>query len=400
MRSLLLIPLVVVLGTSLCLADEIVLKNGTTIYGTVEKQGEDIVVRDFAGQAVVLRDEVKEIRTVEQLRKSYGFILQREGDAPNHLTLGLWCWKRGLLEEARTHFGEVVKKDPQNRFARWGLGQIKYKGLWLDKGVWTLLPGEEKETWVRFMPKGIKGKINVHVGPRPSAARQLVRTTVFGKTRDIREDAKAKLAALPRNKQREGMLLSLAASSSRVRLRAVEGLSGHKGGDVAKALAKRALIDSVKKVRKASAKALADGSFPEAPELLIGGLRSKHFSVRLNAIGALTLFDNGDTVRALAEVVGSKNTCIPRVNVFFGKQSAFVSDFDVEVASMAAIGDPIIRNQCEGVVLDVKILSVQMRIIRSQRFAAHRALCTIAGQDLGPDAEVWLRWADEKYGKS
>ncbi len=390
---LLLLPVLAGIATG----EEVVLKDGRILYGEVRKQGEDVVLVDYAGRSVVLGEEIQEIRGLDDLRKEYASMVEREGAEANHFSMGVWCWKRGLREESRKHFNAIIEKDPDNPAARWALGQVKVRGIWVTEGVWTKLPGPEK-AWVRYVPEGAKGRLEVRQEPQHDA-RNLLRELCSGSESE-RKSADSALAAMPPEVRREGFLLSLDDRSAAIRAEAAARLSSFKGLEVAKPLARAAIADSEKKVREAAVKSLLDGSYPEARDLLMAGIASKNLTVRLNSIAALASFPAQDTVNALATVLGSATPHIPHANIFVGRQVAYVKDFDVEVAAFAGIGDPIMGTAIEGSVLDVKVLSTEVRTIRIQRRTAWSSLCAIAGKDLGMEAEVWRKWGQERFGKS
>jgi len=349
------------------------------------------------GNTVVLSDEIEKIRGIAELRTDYSDMLERAGDRPDHLRCGLWCWKRGLRTEARSHFLSVVKARPGNRTARWALGQVKVKGIWIEAGVWTAVPGE-KRAWMRWRPD--LGKLQIRQGAPPANdAHTLIRTSLRAAP-EARRQAAADFARLPRKQRREGLLLALSDRSSRVREFAARKIGPLGGKDIQTPLARLALVDPFPKVRQAALASLKDGAYPQARNLLIKGLTSKNFAVRLHAIRGLVSFPAFDSIDALTGMMSSSQTFLPRVNIFVGRQSSYVRDFDVEVASFAGIGDPVMGRLNEGSVLDVKILAVEIRQYRFLRRSAWHALCSIAGKNLGSDAEVWRRWARETFGKS
>lgn len=387
------------LSCGVVLGDEIILKDGTHLYGEVQRDGDDVVVVDWAGNAVVLKGEVNEVKDVARLREEYAGILARSGEKPPHAQLGSWCWKRGLFEEASAHFQAVLEADPDNALARWGLGHLRVRDTWVEPGVWTALPGEEK-AWVRWTPQGAKGKLQVRKGEKPGEARDLVRTASYAAPEERARAAEA-LAALPEGERREVYTLALLDRSSRVRRFAAKALASSAGLEVAKTLMRAALYDPIAEVRRTALDALAEGSFPMAADLLVEGLNSKHLSVRLNAADALGRFKTRQAAEALCMFMESSEARYggsPRVNIFVGRQFGYVRDFDVEVAQFTAIGDPIVATQMEGVVLDVRVLHAVEKEVSLSWARAHRSLARIAGRDLGRDVTVWRTWIEEELG--
>ncbi|MHC4893275.1 MAG: hypothetical protein ACYTFV_07890, partial [Planctomycetota bacterium] len=81
----------------------------------------------------------------------------------------------------------------------------------------------------------------------------------------------------------------------------------------------------------------------------------------------------------------------PRAHVFFGSQSAYVQDFDVEVAAYDSIADPVIGVLPAGAVLDVRAIGVSSSPRRFER-AAMESLRRLSGEDAGPKRKNWERW--------
>ncbi|MHC4780085.1 MAG: HEAT repeat domain-containing protein, partial [Planctomycetota bacterium] len=215
-----------------------------------------------------------------------------------------------------------------------------------------------------------------------------------------REKARTALSALPKSVRQEGLQLAMMDSSSTVRKFAAGELQAGSGLEAARYLTRAALSDPVRDVRKIALASLKEGSFPDAQAFLIGGLTSKKFPVRLNALHALGDFPSKETVEALCTVMESSVSYggSPRVNIFSGRQFGYIRDFDVEVAAFTEIGDPIVATGMEGIVLDVRVLYAQERQAGVQGRAARRSLYRISGKDFGNNVEVWRKWAKEKFG--
>lgn len=114
-----------------------------------------------------------------------------------------------------------------------------------------------------------------------------------------------------------------------------------------------------------------------------------HAAEHLGSYGA----DEPGVVKALIIALGAESTAMaPRSYVFFGKQIAAVTDFDVEVANSAFIADPIVTTLTEGVALEVRVVSVHLgRAIRN-------SLTRLTGADPGPKRTDWARWYEEQQG--
>ena len=161
----------------------------------------------------------------------------------------------------------------------------------------------------------------------------------------------------------------------------------------------RAILDSSEDVRTSAALALRAAEVPELVSPALRAVSSKSAAVRSNAIAALGAMDYREAVEPLYEHLlalqsgsGSKT---PHTHIFVGKQTAYVQDFDVEVAQGQSIADPIINVMTEGAVLDVGVIGVTEYSVQSERAGVRRALSSLTGADPGDTTAAWQRWWGE-----
>lgn len=76
-----------------------------------------------------------------------------------------------------------------------------------------------------------------------------------------------------------------------------------------------------------------------------------------------------------------------RGHVAFLRQTSYIRDFDVEVASAAFIADPKVDVLQEGSVLDATVMGVQQ--VRTIRRYYRRALKQLSGSDPGQNVKLW-----------
>jgi hypothetical protein len=83
--------------------------------------------------------------------------------------------------------------------------------------------------------------------------------------------------------------------------------------------------------------------------------------------------------KASSKVKGSSTSAPPRSHIFVGKQTAYVQDFDVEVAQGAAVADPAVNVLTQGSVLDVRVLAISSKGMTSKRElrALHAAIAKL-----------------------
>ena len=133
-----------------------------------------------------------------------------------------------------------------------------------------------------------------------------------------------------------------------------------------KPLLQRCALDGSAEVRRESAYALAATGEEGVILPLVRALSSTYSSVRANSAESLGHAGFPAAVPALRAHLfrvttgakASSATAPPRNYIFIGTQTAYVQDFDVEVAQFAAIADPQINVLHQGAVLDVRVIAV------------------------------------------
>ncbi|MCP4091884.1 MAG: hypothetical protein GY747_00405 [Planctomycetes bacterium] len=158
-------------------------------------------------------------------------------------------------------------------------------------------------------------------------------------------------------------------------------------------LSKLSLTDASALVRPAAAEAMMAMDEERAlGRWAVELWTSRKDSERIHAAEHLGNFgeNNEDVLKTLIYALGSADYQAPGQYVFFGKQVAIISDFDVEVANNAVIADPQISVVTDGVVLHVRIISVNLsRTITG-------SLQRLTKADFGHDRKAWMRWYDAR----
>ena len=155
-----------------------------------------------------------------------------------------------------------------------------------------------------------------------------------------------------------------------------------------KPLLERCALDGSADVRRESANALAATNEPGVILPLLRALSSNYSSVRSNSAEALGQAGFPAAVPALkahlARITSppkaGSQTAPSRSHIFIGKQTAYVQDFDVEVAQFAAVADPQINVLHQGAVLAVRVVAVtgsRASTTRTELRAVHAALARL-----------------------
>lgn len=165
--------------------------------------------------------------------------------------------------------------------------------------------------------------------------------------------------------------------------------------DLERPLLTASLEDKQPAVRQAAASALQTLQPERSLGLWTLALwRERNDATRQHAAAHLGAFGSSDhsVAKALIHALASSgNSGAPRSYVFFGKQIAYISDYDVEVASGAVIADPIVSVLTEGTTLQIRVISTQL----AGRISS--SLKQLTGQDFGTNREAWMRWYEKTY---
>ncbi len=162
-------------------------------------------------------------------------------------------------------------------------------------------------------------------------------------------------------------------------------------------LSRRALFDEDPAVRRMAAESIKKigaglkGIEHRALQPFVKALKSKFFGTRVRAAMAMGHLGDGRAISYLIESIRPSRGSSPRVNLFVGRQRAYIRGYDVEVASGASIAKPIVGIVQSGTVLDARIISTQRRL-KIFRKVVIRSLERLSGMRLGNDVKAWSDW--------
>lgn len=158
-------------------------------------------------------------------------------------------------------------------------------------------------------------------------------------------------------------------------------------------LVQRSLLDPDDSVRLAAASALGKAKDPALVGPFVKALGHESEVIVKNAAEALGNMGYPQAVPALAATLlapaSSSGWQPPAAYIFGGTQSAYVQDFDVEVATGSAIADPIINVLSSGAVLEARVLHVSPKRLHA---AVRTSLQRLTAQDPGKTAKAQRAW--------
>lgn len=173
-------------------------------------------------------------------------------------------------------------------------------------------------------------------------------------------------------------------------------------------LAVHAVLDPSLDVRDGAILGLRDAHDPRACAAVVRALANPSALVRSNAAEALGRMGYTEAIEPLimlmslasaAPAGGSGGGGPVRANFYSGLQTAYVQDFNVEIAQGSSIADPIVQALQTGVVFDVGVGGVSSQPITTEVWNASRALVRLTGARIGVDPPAWKTWWDENRGR-
>lgn len=357
--------------TSTARADEVVLQNGRTLYGTVEVQGNTVRVETRSGGVTVARAEVVRIRSAEELRQDLHGMAARCGRSAFAClqlahTAQSWALEEDMwsyLDQAMAH--QQLPPDVGERISEF-LTTLEPE---IVPAKHRKLIGEARMREVLASAKGKK-----------SPARLAATARVLANTASIDDKLRDQARALDTIEQR------LVANEA-LWLRETEAKNRQ-------FVLRSAVFDPAPEVR-AKVVALASASKITAPasEYLSAWLVHSHPIARERAADALAALGERASVeplvRAAPYAAAGGDSPGTRANVAFITQQSYIRDFDVEVAQSSFIADPKVDVVSHGSVLDVRVGAViTERVLLSFR----RAITKLEGDDPGADPAKWDAW--------
>ncbi|MCB9832826.1 MAG: HEAT repeat domain-containing protein [Planctomycetes bacterium] len=343
--------------------------SGETVEGLVLRENrEGISFETFLGRREIPLVAVVHRRPAAPLREAYRRELQetRKDEVADRVRLARWCLAHGFTSGLAAELDAVLRLDPGNAFAAAMIDRLA--------PVYRLAgPNSQpidKPRWARDEAELLY-----------LAARK---QSFLGAALISRQ-----LAGLPMEAQISEAIDMVERGSEPQRYVAVQALGRSAETRRVKPLYRRALGDPSPQVRHEANRSLIrhdDGS--TAGPFIKALLRSEHAAVRSRAAESLAMLGDRRAVPALINALAAAGSGgAPRNNVHFGRQQAYLKDFDVEIAQAAVIADPIVDVVGEGVVLDVAAVSVG---IERRTYVA--ALNRLTGADHGGDARSWAEW--------
>ena len=361
-RSHPLSVLLLAAGASLASADVVTTKDGLVLEGQVSKASDGAVtVTSPEGSVRLPASRVASVAAGEGPRTA----LRRElaalpgDDADGRYRLALRAESKGLADVAREAYASVVKVAPDHAAARRALGDEKVDGAWVSgdearrrrglvlyRGAW-LLP-VEADAAARAAATVVVSDVTLAT---------TMRTAAVGEPA-LAHAAEVKLARTGAGERLPVASVLLRDGDAGVRTWACAHLAALGDESAIPPLLVSAVRDRDAGVRDAAVEAVASFGHEDVVYPFARALGSENPAIVANAAHALASLGDPRAIHVLVRRISHGGS--PRAVVEFGTQVSYVSDYDVEVAQLSNIANPVIGVVQEGVVLDVKIHDVSI----------------------------------------
>ena len=383
-------------------ADVVRLRNGDLLEGRATDLGESVQVIKGEQTVVLPWSEVEVVRrdaTAADEFKSRRDAL-KDSDSKGLLALAIWARRQGLLDESRAAAEAAVAAEPGNTGARellgegktcdgWKCGEamLKAKGFVHRDGRWMLQA--ESDALDRRAAREREASEE-----EKRAARLL--ESLGDASPAVRTYASESLASVDPALKRRMYMVGARHKNAAVRRESAAGL-GVKGDEgAARTLLQLAVKDSIPEVRAAATASLRALGIREVVRPLVRAMESENAQIRMNAAEALGMYGDKVGVETIVRRVHWVSGGGARVNFQSLNQVSYVSDYDVEIAQLAQIGDPIVQQLREGTILDVRVFSAEGNDIEIERRTYTKALGQLTGKGFGDDTKAWVSWWNEE----
>jgi len=317
----------------------------------------------------------KEIDVQREMKKRTK-VAHESPDLDSRVKLARWMVSEGLVSDALREADELLALDPHHEATLAFLTESRLLVTPSLDGTGEELKAQREELY-RWASKS------------PSSVREIA-------IHELRksEDSAAVQAEL---------LAGLGNFSVRRRAFCAQALGRLYPGDQAKRLLQHAVLDKSQDVRRQAAHALGNADEPGLIVPVVRALGSTNIRVRTQAAEALGNMDYAEAVEPLVSYIAvaqsSGTNRVPHGYIFVGKQTAYIQDFDVEVATFQAVADPQINVLLEGDVLEAGVSGVLEYSYAVESRAARASLGRLTGADPGNTGRSWQRWWNENQNE-
>jgi hypothetical protein len=363
-------------------ADEVRLRDGTTLVGQTRSAGDAVIVETLEGTVRVARQDIVRIRT----------------DAELHAELETLATRSAATPFARLQLAETARD--------WGLQDAMWELL--DECIDACRQAPHLQARLRAFLGALEPQVlpaKWRRAPTDVRVRELL-LRVRGEHGPALAAAVAEILAREPDADESLRQRARSAGQPAERLTAVEALALRPGEGNDRFALRTPIVDGSAEVRREAARAIARrGAASDAIRYLAPGLLHDHPLVRIRTAEAYGHLSDPAAIELLVvagPLAGTARATAAgavRGHVAILDQQSYIRDFDVEVAQASFIADPKVDVVQQGVVLDATVHAVvthRTHIVGAYR----RAIIGLAGDDPGSDPAGWADWWSERRAQA
>lgn len=383
-------------------ADVFHLREGGKLDGTVvEDLGETLRIRTVSGVSDIEKDRVVRIEKGDPPWVRYEKKAKKCGETiKDQLALADWCREIGLRTEERRHLERVIALDVNHADARRRLGFVREDDKWIK----PRLPGAVSEAErierrrAQADARRIQEKITEYTVKVKAVHRGRLSEKAGGEQSKAFADGRRQILEISDPLAIPGITSVLSGGHVAVRRLMVEALAQFDVDEATMNLVAIALLDPSKEVRGAAARALKPRKDERIVLELRSALRSDEEAILRHAASALGILKAKSAVRDLVPVLSTETVGLVRVSRWVSLDSLYGAYSNWQRYRLG--GFPVLyKPSCIGVMGPGSIIGTvsdyEYQVISIHRTEVQEALIDITGQNLGFDAEAWLKWADD-----
>ncbi|MDF1665134.1 MAG: hypothetical protein P1V97_25455 [Planctomycetota bacterium] len=127
-------------------ADIVTMNDGRVLRGSVESEGQDLIIKGRYGSLRVKKANVKDWQFASPEEKAFAKKKAQlgNGNADERYRLGVFARDKGLHSKAKAAFESVLLVNPNHPGARSALGYVKHQGLWMTVADKARMEGKVK----------------------------------------------------------------------------------------------------------------------------------------------------------------------------------------------------------------------------------------------------------------
>ncbi|MBI2192361.1 MAG: HEAT repeat domain-containing protein [Planctomycetes bacterium] len=379
-------------------ADLLILQSGITEGEILEESEFYIKMKTGLGVVEVPRSSIKSIERGKGLMDLFRekWMALDPKSAKERIELALWCKRQGLDREAEAEFQKVLELDPDHAVARRHLGYEKFGGKWLPLeeakaarglvkygGRW--MAPEERDRLQSNSDRVVTSQKVEEIFSRMRRAKAFERDALLQQLLEVQSPQAGHY-----------VLKHLNEESPALREAAIVALGRLKEKSAVSALARRAMEDPEKEVRRQAGAALGQIGGNEGLSALVPFLLDKDKIKRIRAARALGEMGDPRAIPSLIQALYVKVRTVSETDPFLKDEDEESPKVKVtEGGQVITTAGPQVQKVPGGQTINLTTKESKGELTYETNASALEALKKITGQDFDYDKDQWRAWWDK-----